>query len=444
VASIPSPSAPAAAGLRRNPLPQGTLGVGVGLVIGGVAQYGFLAIASRTLGPDAYSPLASFWAWIFVLGPGFFLPLEQELGRSLTARRLRGQGGRPLVLLAGMVGGALLVVLLAACGVAHQPLSDHLFDGNEVLVAALGAGLAGYLGQFLTRGTLLGSARFGSYGAVLGLEGVLRIVFAAALGVLGVHVAGYFGLTLVIATIVGTSVVFAARRGVLQPGPPASMSELSRALGFLLISSFCTQFLLNVGTDAVQLLATPAQQAAAGKFLDCRIIAFIPIFLLQAVQGPLLAKLSGLAATGRRAEFRTTVLEMLGIVAALGALSVAGLALLGPLVTRLLFGGGFELGNLDFALLGLACALFMVAQVLNQSLIALAGYSRATAGWVTGAAAFIIVTVLGSSLFLRVEEGLLAGAVSTSLVMGLLLAKLIWTAAPVSEALLTSPPIPEA
>ena len=41
---------------RRNPLPEGTISVGVGLVVAGVSQYGFLAIAAHALGTDRYPP----------------------------------------------------------------------------------------------------------------------------------------------------------------------------------------------------------------------------------------------------------------------------------------------------------------------------------------------------------------------------------------------------
>ena len=44
----------------RNPLPEGTLAVGAGLVLAGVAQYGFLAVSARALGSAHYAPLATF------------------------------------------------------------------------------------------------------------------------------------------------------------------------------------------------------------------------------------------------------------------------------------------------------------------------------------------------------------------------------------------------
>jgi O-antigen/teichoic acid export membrane protein len=220
-------------------------------------------------------------------------------------------------------------------------------------------------------------------------------------------------------------VALAGRRGLLRPGPHAAWSELSSALGFLLIASVLTQFLLSIGTVAVQLLATHAEQAAAGRFLTSRIVAYVPIFLFQAVQFALLPKLSALAARGHHGEFRNVLGQLLLFVTALGAISIVALAALGPWITHILFGGGFELGHLDFALLAASCTVFMVAQVLSQGLISLSAYVRVAAGWIAGAAVFVLVTALGSELFRRVEVGLLAGSVATVAVMAVMLVPLL-------------------
>ncbi|HYL70510.1 MAG TPA: hypothetical protein VEY89_04320 [Candidatus Dormibacteraeota bacterium] len=411
--------------LRRNPLPEGTASVGAGLVIAGLAQYGFLAVSSHALGPARYSPLANFWALLFICAPGFFLPLEQEVGRALSARRARDQGGRPLVMRAAIAGGTLALVLVVVTALAGGTLTARLFGGDSLMTWALAAGLVAYSVEFLLRGMLAGNGRFRPYGAILGIEGVLRVVLCAVLGAAAVHVAGLFGLSLILATYVAVAVVGIGRRGLLLPGPPASWQELSSALGFLLVSSVLTQFLLSVGTLAVQLLATQSQQAESGRFLNARILAYVPIFLLQAVQASLLPKLSGLAAAGRHREFRKVLREMLMFVLAMAVVALVGLAVLGPFVAGILFGHGFELTHLDYLLLGISGGGFMVAQVLNQVLVSLSGYPRATAGWVTGAIAFVIVTLLGSQLFLRVEVGLIAGAAATVAVMTTLLVPLL-------------------
>ena len=430
----------------RVPLPQGAIAIGVGLVVAGLSQYGFLAIAARALGTQRYAPLATFWALLFVCAPGFFLPLEQEVGRALAARRARGEGGRPLVIKAAVAGGGLTALLVLATAVASGPLTAHLFDGDAAFVWALAAGFVIFAVQYLTRGTFAGNGRFGPYGALLGIEGVVRVVVALLLAIAAVHVAGSYGMALVGGSVVAVAAVVAGRRGLLRPGPPAAWSELSSALGFLLVASVMTQFLLSIGTVAVQILATPAQQAAAGRFLTSRIVAYVPIFLFQAVQAALLPKLSGLAARGRHIEFRRVLVELLLLVAGLGAAATAALAVLGPLVTKLLFGGGFELGNLDFGLLAGSCAVFMVAQVLSQALISLSGYARVAAGWLAGGIVFTTVTAVGSDLFLRVETGLVAGSLATVAVMAVLLVPLLRTraaAADAAELVAAAAPVPE-
>jgi O-antigen/teichoic acid export membrane protein len=336
----------------------------------------------------------------------------------------------------------LVVIVLAAAG----PIDSRVFHDDPVLLAALMLGLAMFFTQYLARGTLAGNQRFRPYGLLLATEGVLRMIICAVLGVLGVATAGPYGLALVAGSVIAVAVAVTGRRGLLRPGPPAAWSELSNALGFLLLASVVTQFLLSIGTVAVQLLATPSQQAAAGRFLTSRIIAYIPIFLLQAMQAALLPKLSGLAAAGRHIEFRKMLLELLLLVIVLGGLAVAAITALGPLATRLLFGSGFELGTLDFALLSASCAGFMIAQVLNQALISLTGYARVAAAWVSGGVAFVVVTALGSQLFLRVELGLLVGAIVTVVVMVVLLAPLLGARAATAggeDLLAASVPIPE-
>ena len=413
--------------LARVPLPQGSLVVGAGLVLSGLSQYGFLSVASHALGKVQYAPLSTFWALLFVMAPGFFLPLEQEVGRAIAARRTRGEGARPLVIRSAVAGGSLAAALILATGLASGVLTSRLFDGGGAFVWALAIGFAVYAMQFLTRGVLAGNARFAPYGSLLALEGLGRVAFAVVLGLAAVHVAGAYGLALVFGTLLAVVLVAAGRGGLLQPGPPAAWSELSNALGFLLVASVMTQFLLSIGTVAVKLLATSSQKAAPGQFLSSRIVAYVPIFLFQAVQAALLPKLSALAAKGHHVEFRRTLLQLLLLVAALGVLATAGLTLLGPLITKLLFGSGLELGHVDFLLLSASCSVFMIAQVLSQSLIALSGYARVAAGWLAGGAAFVLVTALGSSLFLRVELGLLAGSIATVVVMAVLLAPLMGT-----------------
>ena len=77
---------------RKLPVPEGTYAVGLGLIISGVTAYGFQILAFRGLSKTDYAALNGLWILLFIVAPGFFLPLEQEVGRAV-ARPARQQAG---------------------------------------------------------------------------------------------------------------------------------------------------------------------------------------------------------------------------------------------------------------------------------------------------------------------------------------------------------------
>ncbi len=85
-------------------VPEGTFSVGAGLTVSGVTTYGFQILAFRGLSKPNYAALNALWVFVFVLAPGVFLPLEQEVGRALAARKVRSVGGGPVVRTAGLLG----------------------------------------------------------------------------------------------------------------------------------------------------------------------------------------------------------------------------------------------------------------------------------------------------------------------------------------------------
>src|SRR6516165_43412 len=92
----------------------GVLAVAAGSVVSGLTAYGFLIVAARHLGPIAYSGLSAVWTLVFLVGPSFFGPLEQEVCRAAVARRSSGDGDRPAVVRGAQVGGVIVVAVLIA------------------------------------------------------------------------------------------------------------------------------------------------------------------------------------------------------------------------------------------------------------------------------------------------------------------------------------------
>ena len=413
---------------ERNPLPAGAVTVGAGLLISGVCTYAFLAIAGHSLGAAPYSAFAGFWALLFVVAPGIFLPLEQELGRAIAARRARGDGAGPVVRRCALIGGAFLAALLAGCGLAFGPLDGRLFGGDELLMVALLLGLCAYCAEHLARGSLSGNGRFKAYGLLLGAEGVYRTAFCAGLAAAHVHTPGPYGLALVAGSFAAVATALARQRHLAPAGTPTRNAEVTTALGSLLVASLATQFMFNGGTVVVQLLATPGEQHAAGSFLNGRVLAFVPLFLFQAVAAALLPRLSSLRSRGADAEFRTTLGRLLLLVLAMGGVAIAGSIVVGPQVLRLVFGQDFTLTSRDLAVLAASCTVLMAAQALGQGLIATSRYRAVVTGWLAGVAAFWVVVVAVQPLLLRVELAILAGGIAAAATLAALQPDL-WRAA---------------
>lgn len=405
---------------RRNPLPAGALTVGVGLLLAGVCTYAFLAIAGHALSPERYSAFAGFWALLFVIAPGIFLPLEQELGRAIAGRRARGDGGGPVVRRCALIGGGFLAILIAGSGIAFGVISRRLLGGDGVLMVALMVGLIAYCSQHIARGTLSGNGRFKSYGILLGSEGIYRVALCAALAVAHVTSPGPYALALVAGSFAAVLTAVARERGLTAPGSHSSNAEVTTALGSLLVASMATQFMFNGGTVIVQLLASPSEERAAGTFLNGRVLAFVPLFLFQAVTAALLPRLSALHSREARAEFQRTLARLLLFVMVLGVAAIVGATVLGPTVLHLVFGPNFALSSRDLALLAASCTVLMAAQALGQGLIARSNYGGLVAGWLSGVAIFFAVVLLVQPLLLRVELGLVVGGLAAAGVLAAL------------------------
>ena len=405
---------------RSNPLPEGAILIAAGIAIAGLAQYGFLAIAARTLGPDAFAPFATFWSMLFILGPGFFFPLEQEVGRALAARRTHGDGGRPVVVRALIAGGSIAFVLIAISLLLHRQIADSFYQGQTIFVFALALGLAVYACAHTARGTLSGNGSFTRYGILVGAEGIFRIVGCIVAALLLTHIAGAYAFSLGFATLAAIGVSFIRAHGLLKPGKHASWGELSNALGFLLLASVGMNFLFSAGPVVMPLLEKASEHASAGKFLSARVIAYIPLYFFQAIANSLLPKLAALLAAKKIEEYRRSLLRLLIGTGVFGGVASLLAFVFGPLAVNILFHYS-DLRGTDLGLLTLSCTGFMLASVLSQSLVSVRSYWGAAAGWGFAVLTFVAVVAAGQDLFLRIELGLFASSVAPVVLMSILL-----------------------
>ncbi len=417
VPGVPTLNTSSSSSGRTGPLPSGTLDVGIGLIVAGVTAYAYLSLTAHVLGEDVAAPLAAIWGVMFTAGPGFFLPLEQEVSRAVAARRARHTGAGPLIRQAAILGSGLTgLVLLVALGTSWL-ITEHLFDGHWSLFLSLCIGVVGYAMGHLARGVLSGSGQFRPYAVFIGGEALGRLLLAAVLAIIGYKAAGGYGLAIGIAPLFAVAAVARSAWPIAhEPGPPAPWSELTPSLGALLAGSVLSQALMNAAMIGAKLLAHDGQDAEVKKLFNGVIVARIPLFLFQAVQAALLPRLSALASSHKFVEFRQSFEKLLVAVLAIGlAGTVAGYAV-GPLVLRIMF--DVELGHRDVGILALGTGFFIVAMSVAQAMIALKGQNQVALGWLAGMVSFVVVAALGNDLLLRIELAALSASAVSALVLG--------------------------
>ena len=398
---------------QRLPLPEGTLPVGIGLIVAGISSYVFLIAANKALGKSGFPPISSLWFAVFFLAPGFFLPLEQELGRTIAHRSGLSQGSRPVVRrivpLAAAISLLVVITVVATSGL----ITEKFFDHDWVITAALIVGFLAYAPNHLARGICSGSGRFGAYGITMGADGATRVVGCLTLWAMGVTSAGAYAFTIALSPLVGVAIV--AAKGALKtdPGPPAPWSEVTSNLGWLLLGSVFAAGLINAGPLALELLRGSQSKEVVASFGQGVVVGRVPLFLFQAVQAALLPRLAGLAVRGQFDEFRQGFRRLLMIVIGVGVAGVTCAALLGPFILRKVFSS--DLTARTITLLVLGTSIYMIALTFAQAVIALHGHASVAAGWGAGMLTFVLVTWLSSDdLYLRVELGLVASSVASA------------------------------
>jgi O-antigen/teichoic acid export membrane protein len=413
-----------------NPLRRlsGTVGsvlqVAVGLSVLATTAYLFLIIAGRILGPAQFAGLAALYVVIQTLGNGLYQPLEQEVARRRGHARSTGQVESGLLRRALVSGLCFSGAIIAISLIFHGP-AIRLLGGQPQLLAALAVALPGYAVCFVVRGALSGSRRLGRYGLQLSAEGVFRLLALGVLAVAGVRSVTAYGW------LFGLAPWVAAACSLVGLGPgsltgkiggrPTPARPLVTPLALLLVSTLSAQLLIGAGPLTAQLFSNPSEAAAAGAFLAALVVVRLPVFLFTAVQPSMLPAMAAHVGAGRVAGFRSVLVRVLRLMALVATATFVVTTLLGPLILKILFGPAYGLGTRVFAIMGFSIALFMIAGVLGQAVLALGRHRLVTIGWLVGLAGLVVGVTLASDLVGRALYGLLIGAAAAAVTFAILL-----------------------
>jgi len=371
------------------------MGMAAGLVVVGLAGYGFLALAGHTLSTDDAAALSSFYLIISIVGPGVFAGLEQETSRStsawLTAGRPFGVIARRAVLLTACLLAAVLAALLAASPLITQ----RGLAGQWGLFAALLIGVVGAAAAYLVRGLLGGRQRFSGYAATLGGEGASRILLCLVVVLVGSGGPTAYGMVFAIGLAISALVGLPALRRSGDPltappteNPPEALRDMARGLGLLVGATLGFQTVANVAP--VLVTGRLAQDTAtAAAFASAFVLVRVPVLLFAAVQAMLLPALTQAATRGDLVAVRATLTKIVAALAAIGVPTVVLSLVLGPWAVGFLFDAKVRLSGGVVALLAVSSILLMLTQVLLPALIAIGRHRVVMVGWTVGGAVLL-------------------------------------------------------
>lgn len=394
---------------KRGAIPEGTISIGIGLLVAGVTIYVFFKIGQQALGQEEFKPLVSLWFVMFAIAPGFFLPVEQELSRAIAHRRALGQGTTPVVKKVALLCTMIIVFLVLLILILSPLINDNLFEGHSIITVSLAIAIVTYGILYFTKGLSSGLGKFSSYGFIVGSDGAIRVIACAVLLITGVTQLPAYSLIIVVTPVIGVMIIVFTGQLRTDPGPPAEWSEITENLVWLLGGSIFAAALVNAGPITVDLLGDKSDAVRVTQFGNAVLLTRVPLFLFQAVQAALLPRLTRLAARGDLDEFKIGFRRLVALVIGVGAIGTVGAFLFGPFFLDLVYGGGIDRRTLT--LLALASGIYMMALAIAQAVIALCGHRHVALGWLL---AFISYTVsawtVSQDLFLRVEVALVVSS----------------------------------
>lgn len=389
---------------------------GLGVLVSGLIVNVYLAVVARALPPAEYATFGSFWALALVLGFGAFLPLEQEL-----ARRLPLPGDRRALLRAASGTAAVLAGIALVVFVIALPVVSRALEDNLSVLLALVALCAVSAGQFLVRGTLIGTDRLVRHAAVMVLDAVVRLGLASAIFILGGEDAAAFCWALVAAIALShlPQLPAAWRRAVAwgrfsaEAPPTATVTTrgLTRAALPLLVGSVCAQLLLNGLPVLVVAQAADGQEiAAAGVFVAAFTLAKAPLSMVVPLQSAVVPTLTRLIARGRRREVLVLLVKGVAVLLAVAAVAVPLAWWIGPSIVTLIFGDDYAIGGLDLALIICGVLAHIGLVVVTQVHVARGRHVDVALSWMTGLAAAGLTFWLVPGVILSGEVAFLVGS----------------------------------
>lgn len=392
--------------------------IGTGLIVvatavSAAAVLAFQALGSRTLGAEAFAPIAVLWTLMFLIYTVLQLPAEQHLTRALAVTqefdRIAQIRRDMLMAFSGaiVVGAGFVVVTL-----------DRFFGGDARYILVTAAIMVTRSIMAMGRGTVAGHRRFGAYGGSIALEAAALLVGGVAC-TLSDAPAIAFAAVLAIAPLASLLVNPFANIVGPDTGPAIDVQKGS-FLVWLIIATGASQMIIAAGPIAVSFVGGSA--AAVSIFFTSFALLRGPVTSAYNLVARVLPDFTSLAEGDDPARLwawapRLTVGGVcLAILGAIGS----GL-FLQPIVSAV-YGPTFAPPDLAAALGGAGVGLGLGALFATQIYSASAKGSWLAGGWLVALVASVLVLLFSRFAPIdRVSLAFVVGEATGLLMLGVVL-----------------------
>jgi O-antigen/teichoic acid export membrane protein len=360
----------------------------------GALTYAFLVLAARSLGSADYGTVGVLWAAMFVTAIVAFRPIEQTTSQAIAQRLAAGRDARDIVRTTSTAAVAVAGLLAIGFAVAWGPIADRLFHSNNLLMAALVAGVIAYGASYLVRGVLGGVRWFGGYAVVLVADGAVRL--AVALPLLLVASSGIAAAAVVAAGVGGAVAPLLLGRNRLRTELRGDEREAEDRFALTRAAAFAGPATLIAASDQMLVNGAPllvaaggASPATVGIVFAATMLVRAPVYVFQGFAASLLPNLTHLGRMHGRAAVRRAIVRTSGLLLLVGAGLTAGAAIAGPGLMRLVYGPSFEAPATALVLLAAGVGCYLLAGTFSQALLALEHAYLAAACWCGAVIVFV-------------------------------------------------------
>ncbi|MDJ0925034.1 MAG: hypothetical protein QNJ77_10770 [Acidimicrobiia bacterium] len=367
---------------------------GTGFIVGAtafmaLAVLAFQAIASRSLGPDAFAPVALLWTLMFLLHTILLLPAEQHLTRALVVTRTPSQIAK---IRRDMVRAFLVALVIGAVFVVST--LDRFFEGSPAFVLLIILIVLSRSLMVAGRGVLAGHRRFRAYGVSIALESTVFMAGALLVALLGGDAAA-FGAVMAAAPL--ATLLTRPFSAIEEAGEHHGVdAQAGSFLAWLVTATAASQLIIAGGPIAVGFVGGDA--AAVSVFFTSFALLRGPLTSAYNLVARVLPDFTELAHGREPQELWRWAHRIAAGGLALAVVSALGAGVVMRPVVEAIYGAEFSPPLLMVVLGGAGVGLGLGALFATQVYTAAAAGAHLTIGWIAA-----LVAAIGIVIFVDME-----------------------------------------